>query len=157
KDATSEAKIRQMTETYLAKASRVTNAGPTIEAIKHYFENISAEIRWVENARSAAEPSHLKALLGFAERACRRPLSQGERDDLLAFYRSLRKEEGLDHEEAIRDTVVSVLMSPQFCYRIDPIAAGLRPAVEPGVPSGGRSAENSKRAKMSGDAPGGKM
>src|SRR5262245_62185704 len=83
KDATSEAKMRQMAETYLAKASRVTNAVPAIEAITHYFENISADIRWVEQARLAAEPSHLKTLLSFAERAYRRPLSQRERDELL--------------------------------------------------------------------------
>jgi hypothetical protein len=31
----------------------------------------------------------------------------------------LREEEGLDHEDAIRDTIVSVLMSPHFCYHLD--------------------------------------
>ena len=33
-------------------------------------------------------------------------LSATERDELVAFYRSLRDEDGLDHESAIRDTVV---------------------------------------------------
>jgi hypothetical protein len=46
-------------------------------------------------------------------------LSQGERDNLLAYYKSLRTETGLDHEEAMRDMVVNVLMSPDFCYRLD--------------------------------------
>ena len=32
---------------------------------------------------------------------------------------SLREKSGLTHEEAIRDSIVSVLMSPKFCYRID--------------------------------------
>ena len=36
-----------------------------------------------------------------------------------AFYRSLREQDGLSHEDAVRDTVVSVLMSPHFCYRVD--------------------------------------
>ena len=46
-------------------------------------------------------------------------MSRAERDDLLAFYRRLRQEDGLSHEEAVRDSIVSVLMSPYFCYRID--------------------------------------
>ncbi|MBI4658825.1 MAG: DUF1592 domain-containing protein [Verrucomicrobia bacterium] len=119
KDATSQAKIRRMAETYLAKARGILNEGPAIEAIQHYFASIDAEIRVVEQARLAAEPSHLQALQAFAERAYRRPLSQTERSDLLAFYRSLRAQEGLDHEEAVRDTIVSVLMSPHFCYRME--------------------------------------
>jgi len=124
KDATSEAKMKQMAETYLAKARRVTNSGPAIEAIQHYFDSISADVRWVEQARKAAEPSHLETLLSFAQRAYRRPLSESERDDLLAYYRSLRQQEGLDHEEAVRDAIVSLLMSPHFLYRVDLAEAG---------------------------------
>jgi hypothetical protein len=79
---------------------------------------MSTEIRTVERARLAAEPSHLDALLDFAQRAFRRPLTQPERDDIRAFYHDLRDKEGLDHEDAIRDSIVSVLMSPRFCYRV---------------------------------------
>src|SRR5262249_52405542 len=70
------------------------------------------------------EPSHLKALVQFAERAYRRPLSNAERDDVLAFYRILRKRDGLGHEEALRDTMASVLLSPHFCYRLTVAEAG---------------------------------
>jgi hypothetical protein len=126
KDATSEAKIRQLAEAYLAKARRNGGEGGAIDAIKDYFENISADLRGVEQGRLAAESSHLEALQAFAECAYRRPLSQKDRDELLVFYRSLREEDGLDHEEAVRDTVVSVLMSPYFCYRIDPTEADER-------------------------------
>ena len=59
------------------------------------------------------------ALLKFAARAYRRPLSKAERDDILAYYHSLREKNGLTHEDAIRYSMVSVLMSPDFCYRID--------------------------------------
>ena len=52
-------------------------------------------------------------------RAYRRPLTQAEKDDLLAYYHSMREKDGLDHETAIRESIVSVLMSPDFCYRID--------------------------------------
>src|SRR5262249_155359 len=55
----------------------------------------------------------------FAHGAYRRPLTTGERDDLLAFYRKLREKDELGHEEALRDTLASVLLSPHFCYRFD--------------------------------------
>ena len=38
---------------------------------------------------------------------------------MLAYYRTLREKSSLTHEEAMRDSIVSVLMSPNFCYRID--------------------------------------
>ena len=44
---------------------------------------------------------------------------QPEHDDMLAFYHTLREKSGLTHEEAMRDSIVSVLMSPEFCYRVD--------------------------------------
>ncbi len=123
KDATSAKKVNQLSELYLAKARKNGGSSEAIKAVEDYFTNISAEIRWVEQTRLAAEPSHLAALQAFGERAYRRQLSPSSRDELLSFYRSLR-ESGLDHEESIRDVVVSVLMSPHFCYRIDPPEMG---------------------------------
>jgi hypothetical protein len=55
----------------------------------------------------------------FAGRAFRRPLSQAEREDVLAYYHTLREKDGLTHEEAVRDSIVRILMSPKFCYRLD--------------------------------------
>src|SRR5258705_480826 len=98
---------RALAEAYLAKARRNGGTGAAIAAIENYFKATSANIRRIEQARLAAEPKHLEALQTFAGRAFRRPLSQAEREDLLAFYKSLRGNDGLDHEEAVRDTVVS--------------------------------------------------
>jgi hypothetical protein len=72
----------------------------------------------LERERRASEPHHLSALLAFARRAYRRPLGPAERNGLLEFYRS-RRREGLDHEGAVRDTLARVLMSPKFLYRAD--------------------------------------
>ena len=102
---------------YLAKAREVTN-DVALGVVRDYFDRMNANVRALERARAAAEPSHLDALLAFAGRAYRRPLTKAEKDDLLAFYRSLR-DQHLSHEDAIRDAVVSVLMSPFFCYRVD--------------------------------------
>jgi mono/diheme cytochrome c family protein len=124
KDATSDAKVQRLLTAYLAKARKNGAGDEALGAIDDYFTDISAKIREVEGARLAAEPGHLVALQDFAARAYRRPLSAAERDDLLAFYRELREKDGLGHEDAVRDAVVSVLMSPHFCYRIDPAEPG---------------------------------
>ncbi|MFL5341222.1 MAG: DUF1592 domain-containing protein [Gemmataceae bacterium] len=129
KDCTSEAKIKALADVYLAKARRRGASDVTIEAIEVYFRDISAAIRAVEKDRLAAEPSHLAALQAFAERAYRRPLSPAERDGVVSFYRELREQDGLTHEEAVRETVVSVLMSPHFCFRIDSAVPG--PGIQP--------------------------
>jgi hypothetical protein len=119
KDATSEAKIDRLAKAYLAKARRKGAGDEALKAIAAYFTNISAAIRRVERGRLEAEPRHLDALVKFCERAYRRPLAQVERNDLLAFYRSLRRNDDPGHEEALRDTLVTVLLSPHFCYRFD--------------------------------------
>ena len=124
KDATSEAKIRQLAEVYLAKAERNGAGDVQLAAIRDHFANINSSVRWVENARRAAEPTHLESLIRVAERACRRPIRAEERDELLAFYHELRSDHGLSHEDAIRDTLASVLVSPRFLYRADSIGTG---------------------------------
>ncbi|HXI50175.1 MAG TPA: DUF1592 domain-containing protein [Candidatus Saccharimonadales bacterium] len=124
KDAAAPGKMEQLEQAYLAKARRQGGQGESIRAIEDYFKNSSADIRWVEQARLAAEPGHLRALEGLAERAYRRPLSEAERSELTGFYRNQREGQGLSHEEALRDALVSVLMAPQFCYRVDPPGRG---------------------------------
>jgi len=115
-DLTSETQIKRLEESYLSKAEGGDPRG--IEAIKYYFTWMNDNIRGTEKARLDAEPSHLDALVKFAERAYRRPLSKDDKDDLLAYYRSCRQS-GLNHEDAIREGIVSILMSPDLCYRID--------------------------------------
>ncbi len=122
--------IRQLEANYLA---RVSNGDPVAtQALKDYFQATNDGIRWVERARLAAEPSHLQSLLAFAERAYRRPLTAEDREDLLGYYRTGRTRDGLDHETALRETLVVVLMSPQFAYRIDLIESvtGIQPLTD---------------------------
>jgi hypothetical protein len=118
-DVTSEAKMAQLAQVYLAKAKEITN-DVALGVVRDYFQQMNANVRAFEKATAAAEPSHLDALLAFAARAYRRPMTKTEADDLRAFYHSLR-EQRLSHEDAIRDAVVSVLMSPHFVYRVDPL------------------------------------
>jgi hypothetical protein len=64
------------------------------------------------------EPRHLDALVDFAARAYRRPLTEAENQELRALYRKLRVQ-GLSHEEAFRLTLARVLVAPAFLYRLE--------------------------------------
>jgi hypothetical protein len=122
KEITSEKVIFGIRDAYLAKAE---TSGDELsqEAIREHFARVNASIRAVEKARIDAEPTHLTALLAFAARAYRRPLTSAEREDLLNYYRGLRDKNGLSHDDAMRDMIVLVLMSPDFCYRVDAMEA----------------------------------
>ncbi|HEV8145811.1 MAG TPA: DUF1592 domain-containing protein, partial [Bryobacteraceae bacterium] len=122
KEITSEPRIRRVKENYLARA-KAAGSDVAAKAIDDHFEAVNAGVRWVERERAAAEPRHLDALEKFASRAYRRSLSNDERNDLRAYYRALRETDGLSHEEAIRESIVSILMSPDFCYRVDLVEA----------------------------------
>jgi hypothetical protein len=123
----SEAKIRRLEAEYLEVAKEGSDVA--IQAIEDFFDTVNEGIRWVQQARRDAEPSHLQALLDFAARAYRRPLSPADRADLLAFYRDVRDRYDLNHEEAIREAIVLVLTSPKFSYRVDLVEAdgGVQP------------------------------
>lgn len=119
KDATSEAKMRKLLDAYLAKAERVGAGAVAVGAVRDYFQSMGDTFRWLETAHADCVPHHLAALRAFAEKAYRRPLTPGERDGLAKFYRSLRDGDGLGHEDAVRDCVVAVLMSPHVSFRVD--------------------------------------
>ncbi|MGD1071322.1 MAG: DUF1592 domain-containing protein [Bryobacteraceae bacterium] len=117
-ESTSQATIFRYRDHFLNLAAPANNPA-VMEAIKVHFDTINAEIRWVEQARKDAEPRHLDALLKFAARAYRRPLLPDERAEILAYYHELREKGGLTHEEAMRSSIVSLLVSPDFLYRAD--------------------------------------
>ncbi len=65
-----------------------------------------------------AEPRQVDALVEFAARAYRRPLTSDEADKLRKLYRSLREQE-LSHDEAFRFTLARVFVAPAFLYRLE--------------------------------------
>jgi hypothetical protein len=122
---TDTAVIMALRDAYLAKALADPKNDPVAaQAIRDHFNRMNTTLRNLEKERADAEPKHLEALLHFAERAYRRPLTRDERADVLGYYHTLRTKNELSHEDAIRDSVVSVLMSPDFLYRLDFSNAG---------------------------------
>ena len=73
------------------------------------------------------EPVHLQALVGFAAKAYRRPLTATETDALKGLYGRLRGD-GLTHEESIRGVLARVLVSPSFLYRAEQPGPGVAAA-----------------------------
>lgn len=118
-DLGSPAKFADLRNLYLKKVA-ASNLRPGIQdTVKLFFDELESAIRTTERLQKEAEPYHLESLVAFAEKAYRRPLTTDEREDLLAFYQQLRTEEELSHEDAIRDAVMSVLVSPNFSFRVD--------------------------------------
>ena len=100
---TSERRIKAIEAAYLAAAEGGDAKAP--EAIRLYFGFINDRVRLAERVRLEAEPKHLEALLAFAGRAFRRPLTTAEAADLRADYARSRRD-GLGHEDAMRELVV---------------------------------------------------
>jgi hypothetical protein len=74
-----------------------------------------------------AEPRQLQAVLDFAQRAWRRPLTDAELAALRGLYQQLRGQD-LSHDAALRMTLTRVLVSSAFLYRGEIAAAGAEPA-----------------------------
>ena len=91
--------------------------------IQLFEEQIRREEKEFLAAQVAAEPRHLEALLAFAARAWRRPLSPDECEAILASYRADR-EDGVKHDPAFRAALARVLSSPWFLYRVEQPASG---------------------------------
>ncbi|HET9196156.1 MAG TPA: DUF1592 domain-containing protein [Vicinamibacterales bacterium] len=117
-DLASDVKFGELRRLYEAKVAASGATAETRRMTQQYFDELGAAIRATAQARAAAEPPHLEHLVAFAERAYRRPIEAAERDAVLAFYRQLRQS-GLGHEDAVRDTLASVLVSPHVLYRVD--------------------------------------
>jgi mono/diheme cytochrome c family protein len=123
---TDAAVINAMRDAYEAKAKADPSNDPVaVTAIHDHFELINKTLRDLEKAKVASEPKQLEAMLRFAMHAYRRPLTAAEREDLLAYYHTLRTKNDLSHEDAIRQSLVGVLMSPDFLYRFDLLQSSL--------------------------------
>ncbi|MCC9655975.1 DUF1592 domain-containing protein [Rhodopirellula halodulae] len=131
KDCIAEDKVRGLCDAYVAKAEKVGASDKALAAIRRYFDDMSKTFRSLETLKQQSQPVQLEAVLEFAERAYRRPLTNSDREEILSFYQHLRTEGELDHDESIRDCVVRILMSPHFCYRIDPASSSQDGQVQP--------------------------
>jgi hypothetical protein len=119
RSANSEEMIKRFAEVYLEKVRDKNGDAQVIEAVETYFATINRQLRQLETELQAAQPTQLAALVDFAERAYRRPLTSDERQSIESFYVSSRRHPSADHRSAMEDTLISILVSPSQLYRWD--------------------------------------
>jgi hypothetical protein len=118
KEVTDSSVIAGIRDQYIALAKASDN--PVAAAwMPVHFNNIDSTLRSLDKMRLEAEPAQLEALVNFAARAYRRSLTKAQRDGLIAYYHKLREKGALSHEDAMRDSIASILISPEFFFRID--------------------------------------
>lgn len=120
KNVISEEMIFRLRDAYRAKVERLGADDEGLEAVNEHFRIVNVNVRAIEAARDAAHDAHVALLPELAERAFRRPLTNDERIETIAFYHQLVQRDGLSHQDAIRDVLVSILVSPHFLYRLQP-------------------------------------
>ena len=111
-------------------------------------KNTSARRKY---AREILEP--------FVQKAYRRPVDAKTADRLVALAESTYTQKGKTFEAGVGQAMVAVLASPRFLFREEgtDVVAGVSPAVEPGVPPGGKKARSSDARTGSATVPGGMM
>ncbi len=75
-----------------------------------------------------AAPNQFQQLFEFASNAYRRPLRDGEANELKSLYESLRAS-GAPHEEAFRSLIARLLISPSFLLHLEHAPQGIDPAL----------------------------
>ncbi len=103
-----------------------------VVAWEPYREPLMKQVVAFRKRLKADEPGQLDAVLEFAERAWRRPLSSTEQEGVWTLYRGLRERE-IPHEKAIQLTVARVLTSPAFLYKREQAGASAEAAAVSGA------------------------
>jgi hypothetical protein len=132
-DLGKEENLRRFEEIYLRR-SNVTATGAELEnhPIHAFFEDIRRGLKRRASQLKQAEPAYIRHLQDFAKAAYRRPLTAEEDRKLLEFYHSVAAQAEFGIEGAVRATVVRILVSPHFCYRVElpPEGKAIRPVAD---------------------------
>ncbi|MDB5337619.1 MAG: hypothetical protein JWN70_3238 [Planctomycetaceae bacterium] len=96
----------------------------TTHPIHLFFEQIRNGLKLRHDQLRQAESTYLKNLEDFATAAYRRPLSAKELDDLRKFFHETAGQADQGLEQAVRASIVRILVSPYFGCRIDPSPDG---------------------------------
>ncbi len=122
-DLGKEVNLLRFEQIYL-KRSNVTATGAVLEKhpIHAFFEDIRQGLKRRAVQLKQAEPAYIRNLQDFAQAAYRRPLTTEENKQLLEFYHSVAGQDGI--EQAVRASIIRILVSPLFCYRVELPPAG---------------------------------
>ena len=119
RSAISDEMIKRFATEYLDKVREKNGNENVVEAVETYFVDMNRQLRQLEKELQAAQSIQVAALLDFAERGYRRPLTNEDRRSIEDFYASSKKLPSADHRSAMEDTLISILVSPSQLYRWD--------------------------------------
>jgi hypothetical protein len=120
-----EETLNRFEQVYLARSNvKAPPAELTNHPIHIFFEQIRTDLKLRRQRLQQAEPIYLQNLEDFAKSAYRRPLTEKERDDLRRFYHDVASQPDQGIEQAVRASLVRILVSPHFGCRIDPAPVG---------------------------------
>lgn len=94
----------------------------TLAAMKKDWR-LAAPRQLNEAQRKEYDDAMVGHLHHFAAKAWRRPLAEGERSVLAAFYHD-RLSQGIDRESAARESIVRTLVSPHFLFKAETLPVG---------------------------------
>lgn len=105
------------------------NAKAPIEELQNhpihlFFEQIRNGLKLRHEQLRHAEPAYLQDIEAFATAAYRRPLTAKELDDVRTFFHETAGQADQGLEQAVRASIVRILVSPYFGCRIDPTPEG---------------------------------
>ncbi|GDY08069.1 hypothetical protein LBMAG52_15550 [Planctomycetia bacterium] len=124
-ELTSDGTLNRFEQIYL---NRSGVKGSAEEVEKHpvhtFFEEFRQGLKRRATQWQAAVPAYQQRLMQFAQAAYRRPLTKAEQQKLTQFFNDAAKPESLGIEQAVRATVVRILVSPNFCYLADAVPPG---------------------------------
>lgn len=117
--------LARFEQVYLARANvKLTGDALAKHPVSVFFEQIRSGLASRRENLRKAEPIYLRNLEDFATRAYRRPLTPAELASLRSFYGEVASQPEFGVEQAVRASIVRILMSPHFGTRTDPAPAG---------------------------------
>lgn len=123
--------VQRLEDAYFVR-SNIKNLAPeelAIHPMHTFFADIRDGLQRRQAQLLAAQPTYLQQIEKFATSAFRRPLTEKELSQLRAFFEKLSSQPEHGIEQAVRASIIRILVSPHFCYRIDPAPPG--DSVEP--------------------------
>jgi len=117
--------LSRFRDIYLER-SNVKATGDELEShpIHAFFETIRSGLKRQATTLIQAGPIYLQQLEELAPRAYRRPLTTREVEQLRAFYAEISRHPEHGVEQAVRASIVRLLVSPHFSYRMVSSPAG---------------------------------
>ena len=118
--------VQRLEDAYFARSNgkKLTADEIAVHPIHTFFADIRDGLKRRGELLEKAKSKYLAQLESFGEKAFRRPLTSAESANLRSFFEKLSSNPEQGIEQAVRASVIRLLVSPHFCYRLDPSPAG---------------------------------